>query len=183
MKGYTADIMDAMSVGLLCTVYLRYTPNKSRNLQEKKMITGFNHSGFVVRDIDKMVEFYRDTLGLTVLREADSVAPPEGNHTGIPGSHRTLIFVGKPEGEHSLELVHYIEPKSADPGRPDRHELGAAHICFNVEGLAKMHEDLTARGIEFITPPLWRDTDDGGKSGICYFKDPEGNFVELIGTP
>ena len=31
------------------------------------MVTGFNHSGFVVRDIEKMVEFYRDALGLTVI--------------------------------------------------------------------------------------------------------------------
>ena len=27
------------------------------------MITGFNHSGFVVKDIEKMVAFYRDSLG------------------------------------------------------------------------------------------------------------------------
>ena len=52
------------------------------------MITGFNHSGFVVRDIDKMVAFYRDVLGLTVLREVDSKASPEGDHTGIPGARR-----------------------------------------------------------------------------------------------
>ena len=45
------------------------------------MITGFNHSGFVVKDIDKMVAFYRDLLGLTVLRDVDSKAPPEGDHT------------------------------------------------------------------------------------------------------
>ena len=52
------------------------------------MITGFNHSGFVVKDIEKMVAFYRDSLGLSVMREVDSVAPPEGDHTGIPGAHR-----------------------------------------------------------------------------------------------
>tara|TARA_B100000686_G_C16703719_1_gene924971 strand:- start:993 stop:1211 length:219 start_codon:yes stop_codon:yes gene_type:complete len=58
------------------------------------MVIGFNHSGFVVRDLDKMVSFYRDDLGLTIDREIDSKAPTEGDHTGIPGAHRTLIFVG-----------------------------------------------------------------------------------------
>ena len=48
-----------------------------------------------------MVAFYRDTLGLSVMREVDSV---EGDHTGIPGARRTLVFVGKPEGEHALGL-------------------------------------------------------------------------------
>ena len=30
------------------------------------MIKGFNHSGFVVRDLEKMVSFYRDDLGLEI---------------------------------------------------------------------------------------------------------------------
>ena len=36
------------------------------------MIKGFFHSGLVVKDMDKMVAFYRDALGLSVLREAHS---------------------------------------------------------------------------------------------------------------
>ena len=144
------------------------------------MVTGFNHSGFVVRDIEKMVSFYRDSLGLTVTREVDSVAPPQGDHTGIPGAHRTLVFVGKPEGEHVLELVHYIDPPSPDTGHLDRNYIGAAHICFNVSDLAEMHRELKSQGIEFVTPPLYRSLPDGGRMGICYFRDPEGNLVELI---
>ena len=38
------------------------------------MITGFNHSGFVVRDLDKMVSFYRDDLGLQI-EERSTVEP------------------------------------------------------------------------------------------------------------
>ena len=57
------------------------------------MVIGFNHSGFVVADLDVMVGFYRDALGLEVVREVDSVAPPEGDHTGIPGARRRLVFV------------------------------------------------------------------------------------------
>ena len=44
------------------------------NAGRRNMITGFNHSGFVVKDIEAMVAFYRDTLGLSVMREVDSVA-------------------------------------------------------------------------------------------------------------
>ena len=143
------------------------------------MVTGFNHSGFVVRDIDMMVQFYRDTLGLTVMREADSVAPPEGDHTGIPGAHRTLVFVGKPEGEHVLELVHFIDPPSPE-GHLERNQLGAAHVCFNVDDLEQIHTDLTARGVKFVTPPKFRETPEGGRTGICYAQDPEGNWLEFI---
>ena len=146
------------------------------------MIIGFNHSGFVVKDIDAMVAFYRDTLGLTVMREVDSVAPPEGDHTGIPGARRTLVFVGKPGGEHALELVHFIDPPSPD-GHLHRHQLGAAHICFDVTDLATMAETLKAEGIRFITDPIFHETEDGKRRGICYIMDPEGNYVELIQPP
>ena len=120
------------------------------------MVTGFNHSGFVVQDLDVMVAFYRDTLGLTVVREADSIAPEGGDHTGFPGARRRLVFVGKPEGEHLLELV-------------------------NVDDLPRFYDDLRSRGVEFVTPPKFRDSDDGPRTGVCYAQDPEGNWLEFIG--
>ena len=106
------------------------------------MVTGFNHSGFVVNDIDKMVAFYKDDLGLRVEREVDSKAPDTGDHTGIPGAHRTLIFVGS-GGDHKLELVHYINPKSKK-GHLDRNQLGSAHVCFNVDDIKSLYENLKA---------------------------------------
>ncbi len=143
------------------------------------MVTGFNHSGFVVKDLDTMVAFYRDALGLSVIREVDSIAPPTGDHTGFPGARRKLVFVGKPGGEHMLELVHYIDPPSPE-GHLQRHQLGAAHICFNVDDLASLRDRLTERGIRFVTQPIFREAPDGGRTGICYIQDPEGNWVELI---
>jgi len=143
------------------------------------MVTSFNHSGIVIRDLETMVSFYRDILGLTVIREVESVAPPAGNHTGIPGSERMLVFVGKPDGDHLLELVHYREPKSPN-GHLERNQLGASHICFNVEGLANLHEKLISQGISFVTPPIYTDLPNGSRTGICYFQDPEGNWIELV---
>ena len=142
------------------------------------MVTGFNHSGFVVQDIDKMVAFYRDDLGLRVEREVDSKAPETGDHTGIPGAHRTLVFVAS-DGEHSLELVYYIHPGSPE-GHLKRNQLGAAHVCFNVDDLEKLHKDLVAKGITFVTDPIFTDNPDGSRRGICYCQDPEGNWLEFI---
>ena len=123
------------------------------------MVTGFNHSGFVVQDLDVMVAFYRDTLGLTVVREADSIAPEGGDHTGFPGARRRLVFVGKPEGEHLLELVHYRHPPSPE-GHLRRNQLGAGHVCFNVDlprpsskGVLR-RPSLQGPEVEFVTPGI-----------------------------
>jgi catechol 2,3-dioxygenase-like lactoylglutathione lyase family enzyme len=107
-------------------------------------------------------------------------APPEGNHTGIPNAHRTLVFIGAPTGEHQLELVHYIDPPSPDGERPERNQLGAAHVCFNVEDLPALYAKLTALGVRFVTPPKMQTRPDGRQSGICYAQDPEGNWLEFI---
>jgi catechol 2,3-dioxygenase-like lactoylglutathione lyase family enzyme len=126
-----------------------------------------------------MVSFYRDSLGLEVMREVESVAPPEGDHTGIPGARRKLVFMGKPEGEHVLELVHFIDPASPQ-GHLDRRQLGAAHVCFNVDGLGKLYRRLAQEGVRFVTAPVFKDGPDGGSTGVCYARDPEGNWLEFI---
>lgn len=143
------------------------------------MITGFNHTGFVVKDLARMVSFYRDTLGLTVVRERESIAPESGDHTGIPGAHRMLVFVGKPEGSHVLELVHYIDPPSPE-GHLTNNQLGSAHVAFNVQDLDGLHRRLSAAGVPFVTPPLREEVGPGRVVNICYGQDPEGNWLEFI---
>ena len=142
------------------------------------MVTGFNHTGLVVDDIERMVAFYCGDLGLEELNRVESNAPPEGNHTGIAGSRRTLVFVGF-EGGRKIELVKYHEPQSPD-GHQAIPELGTAHICFNVDDLEKTHAELSARGIRFVTAPLFRELEGGGRHGIVYAQDPEGNWLEFI---
>jgi catechol 2,3-dioxygenase-like lactoylglutathione lyase family enzyme len=142
------------------------------------LVSGFNHTGIVVSDLEKMVSFYCDDLGLSELNRVQSDAPPEGNHTGIAGSRRTLVFVGFEEG-HKIELVKYHEPSSADRVN-DMTQVGTNHICFNVENIETTQADLSAKGIEFVTDPIISHRDDGTRHGIVYARDPEGNWLEFI---
>ena len=75
-------------------------------MNQPSIIQGLHHVGLVVKDLDRMVKFYTQELGLTILRQMKSVAPVSGDHTGIPGADRELIFVGV-EGIYQIELVHY----------------------------------------------------------------------------
>jgi len=141
------------------------------------LVSRFNHTGIVVNDLEKMVDFYCGSLGLTELRRVESVAPPEGNHTGIAGSRRTLVFVGFEEG-HRIELVKYHEPVSPEGDHP-MTATGTNHICFNVADIEKIHADLTAQGIKFVTDPIITQGENR-RHGIVYARDPEGNWLEFI---
>lgn len=141
------------------------------------MVRGFNHTGLVVRDLERMVRFYTADLGLHVLHELDSVAPPDGDHTGLPGARRRLVFVGRAQ-DHAIELIQYIHPPVAD-GHVDRHQLGAMHVCFDVDDLSRTWQTLKAKGVQFVTEPKFRDL-EGRRIGVVYARDPEGNWLEFI---
>ncbi|MDA1258702.1 MAG: VOC family protein [Chloroflexi bacterium] len=144
------------------------------------MVMQFDHTGIVVQDLEKITDFYVNTLGLVVQREVDAVAPPEGDHTGFPSARRTLRFVGI-ENNHRIELVKYHNPPGED-GYLRKNQHGAMHICFLVEDLQTTYDNLVAKGINFVTEPIFHDTPEG-RRGIIYLQDPEGNWLEFIQPP
>lgn len=145
------------------------------------MVTGMHHTGIVVRDLAAMVRFYTEDIGLDLLLELDSVAPPGGDHTGVPGAKRKLVFVGTANG-HQIELVHYVDPPASD-GHLDKHQYGAMHVCFNVDDITATHAQLSAKGVRFVSEPKFSETPEKGQIGIVYAQDPEGNWIEFIQWP
>lgn len=142
------------------------------------MIHGIHHSGIVVRDLQTMQDFYCQTLGLEVVGQIESTAPPTGNHTGIPFAKRTLVFLGIPGEKHLLELVLYIDPPATD-GHLGKHQFGATHVCFIVDDLQAEYDRLVGLGVCFETEPIFTQTSNG-RLGVIYARDPEGNWLELI---
>ena len=140
------------------------------------MINGFHHTGIVVKDLDKMVRFYTEDVGLDLLLELDSIAPPDGDHTGFPGARRKLVFVGF-EQDHRIELIQYHDPPSPE-GHLERHQLGSMHVCFRVDDVWGLHQSLGARGVRFVTEPKFREV-NGKRLGVVYARDPEGNLLEF----
>lgn len=143
------------------------------------MITSINHSGIIVRDLDAMVKFYTEDLGLKVTTRYESHGGEHGDHAGIPGSHRLEVFLGLDEEGHQIELLYYAIPPSGE-GHLDLHQLGATHICFIVDDLKATCDELQAKGVRFARDPWFGTTPDGFDWGAAYFQDPEGNWLELI---
>jgi len=49
---------------------------------------------------------------------------------------------------------------------------------IRVADIDRVYEEWSARGAEFLTPPL----DDGGYERRCYLRDPDGRIIE-VGEP
>ena len=120
-------------------------------------IRGLSHVVLHVHDLDKMVEFYRDVLGLVKYRE----------HAG-----RMVFLTADPAAEdHELALVK---------GREGSAKL-IAHIAWRVDSPADVKEyydKFKTSGVP-IDHCVSHAYEEMGNTVSCYFLDPEGNRLEI----
>ena len=148
-------------------------------------ISGIDHACITVSDMERSKKWYTETLGLKVVSEFDLDTPELGEGVGMPGAHLLGAMLQWGEGENAtcIELLHYIKPvgKKYDPTTP-MCNIGTTHVAFGTENaIDALYEELVAKGVKFYTAP--QPVDVGGVVvKFCYFKDPDGITLELIGT-
>ena len=131
---------------------------------ERRMrLTGLHHLTAICRDLDRTTAFYRDLLGLRLVREGASDDDPDARHhwfsagDGAPG---TLIsFMEYPHLEQGVVGIGSVQ-----------------HFALAVESpeeLEAWRDYLRSRGVE-ATEVFSR----GGFQSI-YLRDPDGHIVEV----
>ena len=139
-----------------------------------------HHHGFTVSDVDRSVAFYRDLLGLEVVRISDrSNLPAYDTILGYPDVELRIAILSHPVNEFILELVQYINP----PGQTQELEnrlVGASHVACEVGDVDAMYRKLKEAGYGAINPPA--DVVRGGKcvARAMYALDPDGISIELF---
>ena len=115
------------------------------------MIKALNHTGFVVRDRDAAVAFYRDVVGLSVISEYGRRGPGVDQVVGYQGTElrSAVLDLG---GGHILELIQYISPAPAERPSEERNVLGAAHLAFEVEDIEETFRRLERGGARVMKP-------------------------------
>jgi len=146
------------------------------------MIKSVQHVGITVSNLDEALHFFNDLLGLEALPFREASGERIETILGIPGASLRLSGVKTPDNKN-IELIEYLASKG------ERINLktcnpGVTHISFVVDDIQKMYDDLTAKGVNFISPPYW-----GGKTiagmdwGVCFLKGPDGISIELMQAP
>jgi lactoylglutathione lyase len=144
------------------------------------MIISVNHTSFTVSDLDRSIAFYRDLLGLELISLAGRDPAFVEKVTGIPGANLKVAYLQAPG--HRLELIQYLNP----PGKKlelQTHNVGCAHLAFNVDDLPAMYAKLKARGVHFKSSPLEVSAGPNKGTLTVYFTDPDGITLELLQAP
>jgi lactoylglutathione lyase len=119
------------------------------------------HTMVRVSDVEKSLAFYRDALGLQVLREYSS---EQGRFT--------LIYLAAPGDEQAqIELTHNWDPEVYTGGR------SFGHVAYAVDDIYATCQRLQQHGVTIARPPR-----DGR---MAFVRSPDQISIELLqkGTP
>lgn len=109
-----------------------------------------------VSDVEKSLAFYRDALGLQVLREYSS---EQGRFT--------LIYLAAPGDEQAqIELTHNWDPEVYTGGR------NFGHVAYAVDDIYATCQRLVDHGVTISRPPR-----DGR---MAFVRSPDGISIELL---
>ena len=109
-----------------------------------------------VTDLEASLYFYRDALGLKVLRTKE-----------VPSGRFTLVFLAAPgESQAQIELTYNWDPEALQAGR------NFGHLAYAVENIYSTCERLQQHGVTILRPPR-----DGY---MAFVRSPDNISVELL---
>ena len=120
-------------------------------------ILGIDHIVLTVQNIDASVQFYESVLGMTKVRFGDD--------------RIALKFGNAKINLH--QLGHEFEPKAKTP------KPGSADLCLITETrIEEAIAHVRGAGVEILAGPVQR-TGAMGPISSFYFRDPDGNLIEV----
>jgi len=128
-----------------------------------------------VADLERSLAFYRDVLGLELIR---IIEPREdimlGTIADLPGARARIAHLRF--GPNMLELFEYVAPRGQPlPRVRTQADHGFTHIGFRTNDARSDWARLKARGVQFLSEPVefrpgvW----------VVYFRGPDGEVCEL----
>lgn len=139
-----------------------------------------HHYGFTVSDVNRSVAFYRDLLGLELVRISErSDLPSYDAILGYPNVKLLIAILRHPVNEFVLELVQYVNPPVEKRSQENRF-VGAAHAAYEVEDVDAMYAKLIEAGHDAINPPTDIVRDGELVARAMYALDPDGISIEMF---
>lgn len=143
-------------------------------------ITKFRHAAIIARDLDKMKEFYVDVLGFEWVEDVEIGTDDFQRGIGVKDSSAKGIVLNIPNTDVQIEIFQITPLRQFTDEVSYTNTPGIRHLAFEVEDLNSSYKELTERGIQFVEAPIFvTEPPEVAGLGFAYFKDVEGNIIEL----
>ncbi len=140
------------------------------------MMKAIRHIGIVVSDLDKSLNFYRDLLGLKIVKDMNESGAYIDNISDLQGVQVRTVKMEADDG-NLIELLCYLSHPNSPNEKRQINQIGCSHVAFTVENLDEEHNRLVQAGIQFNAPPQYSPD---GYAKVTFCKDPDGSYIELV---
>ena len=139
-----------------------------------------SHMGICVRNIEKSLAFYRDMLGMSIMK--DEMLPPEDlgplHLYELPLAKRRVVYLkyGAHAASPVLVITERPESTAGQPTLLDQH--GISHLGFTIPNLQEFTERMLKLGAKPFGPTdSFRSPE--GKVLSVFFSDPDGKLLQF----
>jgi len=148
------------------------------------MITGLSHTGLVVKNMDEMINFYKDIFGFKILLDTRVEGKETDDIVGFRVESERIVLIQL--GESQIELLEYKPSGREYPKDYKSNDLFGVHVALLTDNMEQDFERLKRKGVKLIskspqTIPKEHPLFAGTK--VLYLQDPEGHPLELIQAP
>ena len=133
------------------------------------------HVALVTPDMDRLVKFYTQLLGIEPHTRRDSINnnPKLDDIANIDGLKMRATWFKT--GSVGLEMWSFENPKTNEVKTPSPyHQIGYNKVIFEVENIESEYKRLKDLGMIFLSEPSVNQGDT-----IIYIRDPDGNLIGL----
>jgi catechol 2,3-dioxygenase-like lactoylglutathione lyase family enzyme len=144
------------------------------------VVTGIDHFGATVADVDRSLHFWCDLLGLEVVGRGMIEWDHIDRLVALEDTKIEWVELQVPGGGR-VELMRYHRPTGDPVSTGPENEPGRSHLSLLVDDLASVMDELLAAGVHARTEgPV--DMELGAYAGgkAAYVFDPDGVQIELI---
>ena len=147
------------------------------------MIECIDHVNLVVDDLQQMVVFYRDLLGLRLTKQASISGQWIEALTGFEKVQADVAYLEASNGA-GIELIQYRTPEGSRPaGLGAPNTKGIRHVALRVAELDMLVASLRLANVDVLSDVQQVSAAQveyaDQRKRIVYCRDPEGNLLEL----
>jgi catechol 2,3-dioxygenase-like lactoylglutathione lyase family enzyme len=140
-----------------------------------------SHVAICVRDMDRTIHFYRDLVGLELVRDdlQETSGVYDHVYSGRHAQRRHVCFrTGSGPDAPAIYFQQYFGGQPVTGERIMLDQVGITHLSFTVSDLPAFAERMLAAGAEPCGPP-GAFTNPDGKLADVFFLDPNGILVQF----
>jgi len=164
---------------------LEFPPGKDAakwHRQTDTLFLGIDHSAIAAGDTQASLRFYRDLLGMRIVRGSENYGTEQEHLSGVFGARVRITSLRAAEGP-GIELLEYLSPQGGRPIRGDEHsnDLVDHQIRLAAENVEDAARRLRAARVGPISSGVvsFPNAELGFHAGLLV-RDPDGHAVELV---